>query len=40
MPKWLAASVEVLTVEEPTVGIDVKSKAYLRELADDAPLFC
>lgn len=39
MSKWLAAGVEVLIVDEPTVGIDVKSKAYLhqllRELADD-----
>ncbi|WP_204113628.1 sugar ABC transporter ATP-binding protein [Shimia biformata] len=39
MAKWLAAGVDVLIVDEPTVGIDVKSKAYLhqllRELADD-----
>lgn len=37
--KWLAAGVEVLLVDEPTVGIDVKSKAYLhgllQELADN-----
>ena len=36
--KWLAAGVKVLIVDEPTVGIDVKTKAYmhdlLRELAD------
>lgn len=32
MAKWLAAGVEVLIVDEPTVGIDVKSKAYLHEL--------
>lgn len=37
--KWLAAGVEVLLVDEPTVGIDVNSKAYLhgllQELADN-----
>ncbi|WP_270726895.1 sugar ABC transporter ATP-binding protein [Shimia sp. Alg240-R146] len=32
MAKWLAAGVKVLIVDEPTVGIDVKSKAYLHEL--------
>lgn len=32
MAKWLAAGVEVLIVDEPTVGIDVNSKAYLHEL--------
>ncbi len=36
--KWLAAGVKVLIVDEPSVGIDVKTKAYLhdllRELAD------
>ena len=30
--KWLAAQVEVLIVDEPSVGIDTKTKAYLREL--------
>ena len=30
--KWLAAEVEVLIVDEPTVGIDIKTKAYLHEL--------
>ena len=37
--KWLAAGVKVLMVDEPTVGVDVKTKAYihdlLRRLADD-----
>lgn len=36
--KWLAANVGFLIVDEPTVGIDIKTKAYLhdllRELAD------
>ncbi|RFC61993.1 sugar ABC transporter ATP-binding protein [Fulvimarina endophytica] len=36
--KWLAAGVRLLIVDEPTVGIDIKTKAYLhdllRELAD------
>ena len=35
MAKWLAAGVEVLIVDEPTVGIDVKSKAYLHQLLLD-----
>ena len=30
--KWLAAGVEVLIVDEPTVGIDISTKAYLHEL--------
>ena len=30
--KWLAAQVEVLIVDEPSVGIDTKTKAYLPEL--------
>jgi ribose transport system ATP-binding protein len=30
--KWLAANVEILIVDEPTVGIDIKTKAYLHEL--------
>ena len=37
--KWLAAGVDVLIVDEPTVGIDIRTKAYLhdllRELAAD-----
>ena len=36
--KWLAAGVNILMVDEPSVGIDIKTKAYLhdllRELAD------
>jgi len=36
--KWLAADVKLLIVDEPSVGIDIKTKAYLhdllRELAD------
>ena len=37
--KWLAAGVKILLVDEPSVGIDIKTKAYLhdllRELADN-----
>ena len=37
--KWLAAGVKILIVDEPSVGIDIKTKAYLHELlralADD-----
>jgi ribose transport system ATP-binding protein len=37
--KWLAAGARVLIVDEPTVGIDIKTKAYihelLRQLADE-----
>lgn len=36
--KWLAAKIDFLIVDEPSVGIDIKTKAYLhdllRELAD------
>ncbi|MCB8881315.1 sugar ABC transporter ATP-binding protein [Acidisoma cellulosilytica] len=36
--KWLAAGVKILIIDEPSVGIDIKTKAYLhqliRELAD------
>ncbi len=30
--KWLAAEVSILIIDEPTVGIDVRTKAYLHEL--------
>ncbi|MDQ0394182.1 sugar ABC transporter ATP-binding protein [Labrys monachus] len=30
--KWLAAGVKLLIVDEPSVGIDIKTKAYLHEL--------
>ncbi|NNG02748.1 MAG: sugar ABC transporter ATP-binding protein [Inquilinus sp.] len=30
--KWLAAEVETLIVDEPTVGVDIRTKAYLHEL--------
>jgi ribose transport system ATP-binding protein len=30
--KWLAAGVRVLIVDEPSVGIDIKTKAYLHDL--------
>ncbi|MCP4381429.1 MAG: sugar ABC transporter ATP-binding protein [Hyphomicrobiales bacterium] len=30
--KWLAARVEILIVDEPSVGIDIKTKTYLHEL--------
>ena len=30
--KWLAAGTDILFIDEPTVGIDIKTKAYLHEL--------
>ena len=30
--KWLAAGSRILIVDEPTVGIDIRSKAYLHDL--------
>ena len=30
--KWLAANTEILIIDEPTVGIDIKTKTYLHEL--------
>jgi ribose transport system ATP-binding protein len=30
--KWLAAESEILIIDEPTVGIDIKTKTYLHEL--------
>jgi ribose transport system ATP-binding protein len=33
--KWLAAGVQLLIVDEPSVGIDIKTKAYLHELIRD-----
>ncbi len=30
--KWLAAEVETLIVDEPTVGVDIRTKTYLHEL--------
>jgi ribose transport system ATP-binding protein len=30
--KWLSAGVEMLIVDEPSVGIDIKTKAYLHDL--------
>lgn len=30
--KWLAAETKILIVDEPSVGIDIKTKAYLHEL--------
>ncbi|WP_108485131.1 sugar ABC transporter ATP-binding protein [Oceaniglobus ichthyenteri] len=33
--KWLAAGVQFLIVDEPSVGIDIKTKAYLHELLRD-----
>ena len=33
--KWLAEGVDVLIVDEPSIGIDIKTKAYLHELLRD-----
>ena len=30
--KWLAAEVEILIIDEPTVGIDILTKGYLHRL--------
>jgi ribose transport system ATP-binding protein len=30
--KWLAANVRILIVDEPTVGVDIKTKGYVHEL--------
>lgn len=32
LAKWLAANVDILIIDEPTVGIDIKAKAYIHEL--------
>lgn len=32
LAKWLAADVDILFIDEPTVGIDIKAKAYIHEL--------
>jgi ribose transport system ATP-binding protein len=33
--KWLAAKVEILIVDEPSIGIDIRTKAYLHQLILD-----
>jgi ribose transport system ATP-binding protein len=35
LAKWLVAGTRILIIDEPTVGIDVKTKAYLHELIRD-----
>jgi ribose transport system ATP-binding protein len=35
LAKWLAANVDTLIIDEPTVGIDIKAKAYIHELIND-----
>jgi ribose transport system ATP-binding protein len=35
LAKWLAAGVRILIVDEPSVGIDIKTKAYLHDLLRD-----
>ncbi|MCU0905958.1 MAG: sugar ABC transporter ATP-binding protein [Rhodobacteraceae bacterium] len=30
--KWLAAKVRILIIDEPTVGVDIKTKAYVHDL--------
>ena len=32
LAKWLAANVDILIVDEPTVGIDIKTKSYIHQL--------
>jgi ribose transport system ATP-binding protein len=33
--KWLAANTEIIVIDEPTVGIDVRTKAAFHELIMD-----
>ncbi len=33
--KWLAAEARLLIIDEPTVGVDIQTKAYLHELIHD-----
>ncbi len=35
LAKWLAAGTQILLIDEPTVGIDIKTKAYLHRLIRD-----
>jgi ribose transport system ATP-binding protein len=35
LAKWLAADVDILIIDEPTVGIDIKTKAYIHELINE-----
>lgn len=35
LAKWLAADVDILIVDEPTVGIDIKAKSYIHELINE-----
>ena len=35
LAKWLAANVDLMIIDEPTVGIDIKTKAYIHELIID-----
>ena len=36
--KWLASGTDILFIDEPTVGIDIKTKSYLHELIIDLSL--
>lgn len=35
LAKWLAADVDILIIDEPTVGIDIKAKSYIHELINE-----
>jgi ribose transport system ATP-binding protein len=35
LAKWLASDVDILIVDEPTVGIDIKAKSYIHELINE-----
>ena len=35
LAKWLAADVDILIIDEPTVGIDIKAKAYIHALINE-----
>lgn len=32
LAKWLAGNVDIFIIDEPTVGVDIKTKAYIHEL--------
>ena len=35
LAKWLASDVDILIIDEPTVGIDIKAKSYIHELINE-----
>lgn len=35
LAKWLAADVDIMIIDEPSVGVDIKAKAYIHEIIND-----